>query len=239
MCSAPLELETAILKMIKKIVSHLMLSSLKRGFRRICWVGPQPAFDKNLPVIAYANHHSFYDGYVMWLLATRMLNRTPMLWMEEWRRFPFFAAVGAYPFPADDNRTRLRTIRQTAKRMDDDPGSFLIYFPEGKLHSPEAGILPIAAGSFERLDRIFPEKYWWPVRIHMTSHGEDRPTLLLSGGKPHRSATGNEVQLLEHKLNYLRNEPHNCSHLLLEGKKSEQETWDMGFMAGWFERYLR
>ena len=225
--------------MIEKIVSHLMVSSLKKGFRRICWVGPEPVFEDPLPIVAYANHHTFHDGYVMWLLGKVLLNRTPILWMEDWRRFPFFAAVGAYPFPPDDSRRRLRTIRQTARRMARDPASYLIYFPEGRLHPPEAGILPIAAGGLERLDRIFPDKYWWPVGIHLTTWGEDRPTLLLSGGTPHRQARGNEAEVLREQLASLRASPHACGRVLLEGKKSEQEAWNMQFMAGWFERYLR
>ena len=224
--------------MLKRLVSRIMISSLKKGFRRICWVGPQPQFPKNLPIIAYANHHTFYDGYVMWLLGQELLGRESMLWMEEWSRFPFFATVGAYPFPSDDNKRRLSTIRKTAKRMDANPDSYLIYFPEGILHPPERGILPIDFQNLQRLDRIFPDKYWWPVSIHMTTRGETLPTLLLSGGKPHQLATGNETANLEAGLDFLQSEAHLCSRVLLEGKKSDDENWDMSFMAGWFERYL-
>ncbi len=224
--------------MIKRLVSRTMVSSLRKGFRRICWVGPLPDFPENLPIVAYANHHTFYDGYVMWLLARELLGRETMLWMEEWQRFPFFAAVGAYPFPKEDKTRRLRTIRQTTKRLAQDPSSFLIYFPEGELHPPEAGILPINPRNMEQLDRIFPRKYWWPVSIHMTNRGETLPTLLLTGGTPHLSATGQEASTLQNGLDFLKDKPHPCSRILLEGKKSDDENWDMRFMAQWFERYL-
>lgn len=224
--------------MIEKLVSRLMISSLRKGFRRICWVGPEPEFPENLPVIGYANHNTFYDGYVMWLLATQVLNRSAMLWMEEWDRFPFFASVGAYPFPKDNAKRRLKTIRRTAQRMTKDPNIFLIYFPEGNLHPPEAGILPFDPEALKRLDRVFPDKYWWPVNIHMTSWGETLPTLLLSGGTPHKQATGLESEVLHQGLDALRTSSQTCNFSILEGKKSDDENWDMRFMARWFERYL-
>ena len=224
--------------MVKELVARIMLSSLKKGFRRICWVGPEPIFEENLPIIAYANHHTFYDGYVMWLLAQQLLGRDTMLWMEDWDRFPFFAAAGAYPFPSDDPARRLATIRKTARRLATDPDSFLIYFPEGELHPPEAGLLPIDTNNLKRLDRIFPDKYWWPVSIHMTTRGETLPTLLLSGGTPHRTVTGQESDNLEAGLNFLKQQPHNCDKVLLEGKKSDDESWNMQFMSRWFSRYL-
>lgn len=224
--------------MFKYLVSQIILSSLKKGFRRICWVGPLPDFPENLPVVAYANHHTFYDGYVMWLLGQELLGRESILWMEEWHRFPFFAAVGAYPFPADDKLRRLTTIRQTTKRMVQDPNAYLIYFPEGKLHAPETGILPISKNNLSRLDRILPDKYWWPVSIHLTNWGETRPTLLLTGGEPHRLSTGEEAAALQQGIDFLQSTQHPCSQTLLEGKKSDDEAWDMRFMARWFERYL-
>ena len=120
--------------MIKRLVSQMMMSSLKKGFRRICWVGPLPTFPEDLPIVAYANHHTFYDGYVLWLMAKVLLERDLILWMEEWDHFPFFAAVGAYPFPKDDAARRLTTIRQSTKRLTQNPNMCLAYFPEGKLH---------------------------------------------------------------------------------------------------------
>ena len=224
--------------MLKNLVARIMISSLKKGFRRICWVGPEPQFPANVPIVAYANHHTFYDGYVMWLLGRELFGRESMLWMEEWSRFPFFATVGAYPFPADDKSRRLSTIRRTAKRMAANPDSYLIYFPEGELHPPETGVLAIDKQNMQRLDRIFPDKYWWPVSIHMTTWGETLPTLLLTGGEPHKMATGEEVANLEKGLGFLRSSQHSCSKVLLDGQKSDDENWDMGFMAGWFERYL-
>ena len=201
--------------MLRSIVSRIMLSSLRAGFRRICWVGPEPEFDEDLPVVAYANHHTFYDGYAMWLLGRELLGRRSMLWMEEWYRYPFFAVTGAYPFPRNNPKLRLRTIRQTASRMASQSTSYLIYFPSGTLQPPEAGLGEVDADVMRRLDRIFPDKYWWPVSIHMTSWGETLPTLLLTGGAPHRLSTGDEAATLQEGLDLLRTDIQPCSRLLL------------------------
>ena len=224
--------------MLAHLVSRLMLRSLEKGFRRICWVGPKPQLDASKPVVLYANHHTFYDGYVLWLLADRMLGRSTLTWMEEWDRFPLFGAVGALPFPADDPGRRLKTIRGTRRRMQKDTSTLFIYFPEGRLHAPEEGILPFPAENLIDLDRFLPEKQWWPVAIHFTTRGESLPTLLMSGGEPHANADGLEAKRLESVWQSLRSSAGECSTVLLEGRKGPEEGWDLSVFRTWFERYL-
>lgn len=225
--------------MVDRLVARLMLRSLRKAFRRICWVGPAPNLDPHRPVVLYANHHTFYDGYVLWLLARKMLGRAPITWMAEWDRFPLFGAVGALPFPPDDPQRRLQTILTTRRRMKEDSSTILLYFPEGVLHPPEEGILPISAEDINRLDRVLPEKQWWPVAIHLTTRGESMPTLQLSGGVPHSRTDGSEMERLRSCLNALRSSAHTCSEVLLEGRKSPDENWDLSILGGWFERYSR
>lgn len=224
--------------MIDRLVSRLILNSLRKAFRRICWVGETPQLDPEKPVVVYANHHTFYDGYVLWLMSVNLLDRSPMTWMAEWDKFPFFGAVGAYPFPPDDAKERLRTIRQTSRRLRTDPRTLLFYFPEGVLHAPEEGIHPISSTDMVRLDRILPEKQWWPVAIHLTTRGESLPTLQLFGGEPHAKIDGNETQRLQRCLDTLRNKAQPCSHVLLEGAKGPEESWSFSVFGPWFRRYL-
>ena len=224
--------------MIDRLVSRLMINSLRKAFRRICWVGSQPQLDASRPVVVYANHHTFYDGYILWLLSKQMLNRRPMTWMEEWDKFPFFGAVGALPFPADDTQRKLKTIRSTSRRMKSDPNTLLFYFPEAELHAPEEGVRPFSSQDMARLDRILPDKQWLPIAIHMTTRGESLPTLQLYGGRPHDSIEGDEVERLQGCLDTLRSTAHSCSHTLLEGKKGPEEGWDMSFLKSWFQRYI-
>jgi 1-acyl-sn-glycerol-3-phosphate acyltransferase len=224
--------------MIDRIVSRLMLSSLRRAFRRICWVGTAPEFPADRPIVLYANHHNFYDGYLLWLLSTRLLHRKPVTWMAEWDAFPFFGSVGAFPFPPGDNHRRLRTIRRTSRLLREDPHSLLFYFPERELHPPEDGIRPISSAAMARLERIFPPASWWPVALHMTSRGDSLPTLLMAGNAYHECIDGREEERLREQLGWLKASAHPCERVLLEGHSSASESWNMRWMRGWFERYV-
>ena len=220
------------------LVEQLMLSSLRSAFRRICWIGPTPDFDKNKPILLYANHHTFHDGYVLWLVSKKLLGREIQLWMEDWDNFPIFGAVGARPFPENDLKQRIKTIRRTGEYLLKHPRSTLIYFPEGTLHPPEEGIIPFPPKIMHQLNRILPEVQWWPVAIHLTTHGEAQPTLLLTGGEPHEHPDGQERERLEACLHTLRSQVHSCETLLLGGKNSPNEAWNLKVLRPLFKRYL-
>ncbi|MDX1548833.1 MAG: acyltransferase, partial [Rhodothermales bacterium] len=141
------------MKAAAPLVRWMMRRSLRRAFRRVAWIGPAPALPEGVPVILYANHHNFYDGYLGWLVAARLLGRPAMTWMEAWDRFPFFGAVGALPFPPGDPRRRAATVRRTLRRFEEASSSVLVYFPEGRLHPPDEGLDPFPEGAFARLAR--------------------------------------------------------------------------------------
>lgn len=217
----------------------MLLRDLRKAFRRVCWIGPMPDLCADLPVVLYANHHNYYDGHLLWLVVDRLLGRSPTLWMADWDQFPFFAPSGALPFPPADARRRSATIRRTVRCFREQPETVLIYFPEGRLHVPEEGVHPFEKHTFARLDRLFPEKLWWPVALHVTWRGEAHPTAFLTGGTPHARACGEEPQRLRGLLDRLRSpEPPAPAQLLLEGRKDPSERWDFSFTAPFFERYL-
>lgn len=224
-------------------VERLIERSLRRSFRRVVWVGPEPwhgadaVLSPGRPLVLYTNHHSFYDGYFLWLLARRVMDRPPLLWMNEWARIPLFGPLGTLPFPPDDAAQRLATIRETARRLRDDPRHVFLYFPEGELRSPDAGVAEFSRDAFRRLAKLFPDAtQWWPVGIHVTWWGEDRPTALLTGGAPHDAPTG-ERDRLDALLETLRTTAPNTGRVLLDGRPSAHERWDLSVLAPLFRRW--
>jgi hypothetical protein len=189
-------------------------------------------------MIAYANHHHFYDGHLAWLLFRERLDRAATLWMAEWDRYPFFGAVGAQPFPPDDPLRRAATVRRTARRLRTQPRTVLVYYPEGTLHSPDSGLRAFDASAPQRLGRLFPEATWWPYAVHVTWWDESTPTALVTGGSPHE-ADGQEHARLQ-RLWWTLQDPDErpSTHLLLEGFNSPEERWSFSFAASFFERYL-
>lgn len=224
--------------LVASMVERLMHRALRRAFRRVFWTGKAPALPENVPIVMYANHHNFYDGYLAWLIIDHWQERSAMTWMADLDRFPFFIAKGAMPFPPDNPLRRAATVRRTAGRLRESPGSILAYFPEGKIQPPEGGIHDFDTTFMARLDRLFPDVLWWPVAMHGTWWGEAHPTMLLGGGTPHRGITGEEPAKLRAVLHAVRTAPPGEGHLLLDGRHGPDETWNFAWMRPWFARGL-
>jgi len=222
---------------LRWLVAAFLRWDLRRTFRRVTWVGPRLPELPDGPVIAYANHHHFYDGHLAWLLFRAHLNRRPTVWMEEWDRFPFFAAVGAQPFPPDAPARRAATIRRTARRFRARPRSALVYYPEGTLHPSEDGIQEFRPEAMARLARLYPTATLWPYAVHVTWRNEASPTALLTGGSPHEP-DGQEHARLHRLWRRLKTSDDPPTITLLHGRRSPEERWDFSFASAFFERYL-
>lgn len=205
----------------RRSVELVMRRSLARAFRYVGWVGPPPTLDPERPVVFHANHHSFYDGYLLWLVARAWLGRPVALWMEEYDRFPFFGWAGAMPFPADDARRRAATLRATGRFLREVPQGALLLFPEGVLHAPEDGVLSFPDG-VERLAAALPPAQACPVAIHLTWRGHDRPVALLRAGTVDAAGTVSRAALVD-AWDALRAHAGPPDRILLGGRRSVDE----------------
>ncbi|GIV04554.1 MAG: hypothetical protein KatS3mg016_0129 [Fimbriimonadales bacterium] len=163
----------------RRFVDWLIARSLRGHFRAVYVRGAFP--DEQRPLILYANHHYWWDGYLAyWLL--RSWGRSVIVWMEAYRRFPPFGAVGAMPFPANDAITRARTVRRTLEALC-SPQTTLLLFPEGKLHGDTERILPFQR-SLHWLARQVPEARVAPLAIYIEPSYHQYPRAYLGVGAP-------------------------------------------------------
>ncbi len=218
----------------------LIERDLASAFRRVVWAGEKPALPAGRPVVLYANHHAYFDSFLLWRLIARTLERPFIVWMEKWDDVPLFGPIGALPFPPEDARRRVQTIRETARRMAASPAILLLY-PEGELRPPDAGLGPWRA-DLPRLARLLPpEALWWPVGVRVTDWGQASPTALLAGGDLHPIPDGSERQRLQAVLDRLRaarpqDLASGAAHVLLEGKQGPDERWDLSRLGPLFRR---
>lgn len=229
-------------KLAAYFVKMWMRWDLRRSFQRVEWHGLwPPALPDARPLIVCVNHHHFYDGHLLWYLLTHTLGRASMVWMEEWRRFPFFAPVGAMPFPADDPQARAATIRRTARRFEADPQAALLYFPSGALQSPNVGIGPYAVERFARMHRLYPNALFWPVALHVTWDGAPHPVAQLQGGPLldlDDAAPGAIETHLRCQWHTLRETTAAPAHLLMRGRTSPADRWSFTWTLPLFKRLL-
>lgn len=213
---------------MRGLVGRLITRELRHACRRVSWVGDDPALPPG-PVVAFANHQSFFDGYLLWLLAARVARRPFVVWMEEADRFPFFALQGALPFPRHDPRGRAATIRRTRRLLQGTPAPLLAYFPEGTLHDADDPVRPIDGGPLARLHDALGGPSWWPVAVHATWRAEALPTIMLTGGPVNTTPPIDASMALERLRRRLRTRPA-AERVLLEGAAGAHERWDFSWM---------
>ena len=143
-------------------------------------------YDPSCPVILFANHHYWWDGYLgYWLI--RAWGRRMVVWMESYRRFPPFGAIGALPFPPDDPMARARTVKRSVQALRTEPATALLLFPEGTLHGDTERLLPFQR-SLHWLACRAPQATLLPLAIHIEPSYHQYPRAYLSVGAPFQSA---------------------------------------------------
>ena len=164
--------------------------NLKEGVRITNW------YDRNRPLVLFANHHYWWDGYLgYWLI--RALGRRMVVWMEAYRRFPPFGAIGALPFPPDDPQVRARTVRRTVQILRTEPATALLLFPEGTLHGDTERLLPFQRSLHWLVCRV-PQATLLPLALHIEPSYHQYPRAYLSVGAPfHSTATDETAWLAE------------------------------------------
>ncbi len=145
----------------------LIRRALRRGLSGV-WARGDVAAVRPGTMLA-ANHHSWWDAYLAWLVARRLkLPLAALMGDEQLVRFPFFEAHGAIP------RTRPREL---VRRLED--GALGIVFPEGELRpagppgvlAPGAARLAAMAGAPLR-----------PLAVRVVLRGAQHPEAYLSFG---------------------------------------------------------
>ena len=151
-------------------------------------------YDPSCPVILFANHHYWWDGYLgYWFI--RAWGRRMVVWMESYRRFPPFGAIGALPFPPDDPMARARTVKRSVQALRTEPATALLLFPEGTLHGDTERLLPFQR-SLHWLACRAPQATLLPLAIHIEPSYHQYPRAFLSVGAPFQSAATDEAAWL-------------------------------------------
>lgn len=185
-------LSGALVRLQARFVDWLIGRDLRRNFRAVyvrC-APPDPAH----PLVLFANHHYWWDGYLgYWLI--RAWGRRMLVWMEAYRRFPPFGAIGALPFPPDDPQVRARTVKRTVHALRTESATALLLFPEGTLHGDTERLLPFQRSLHWLACRV-PQATLLPLAIHIEPSYHQYPRAYLSVGAPFQSAATDETAWL-------------------------------------------
>ncbi len=149
---------------------YLIRRSLRRGLHGVYAKG---AWDE-LPsggVLLAANHHTWWDLYLVWFVGQRLKRPlSGLILPETLRQFPFFRSIGAVP------TTELREVLRRLGR-----GELVVVFPEGELR-PAGPVGTLEPGLSFLAGRARVPVY--PVAIRAVMRGAERPEIYLALGGP-------------------------------------------------------
>lgn len=148
-------------------VERVLLRSLRKNLRGVYWKGALPS----PPFVLAMNHHSFFDGHLVWLLFRHAKIRGSLLISEEnLRAFPILAAVGALS---------TKRLREALKRLQ--AGEAVAVFPEGELR-PAGPLGELQRGAVWLAQRAGVPIV--PVASRVWLRGYEHPEAFLLVGKP-------------------------------------------------------
>ena len=165
--------------LIGKGVGLMIRRTVRSRLRNLYWSPPTTKLEP--PVILYANHHGWLDGYIMFNAITKLGIRC-LDWIEEFDAFPLFSKIGGRRFEKGDVVGPENTVRTTIKLMRSEKRS-LILFPEGILHRPPS-IFSLGK-SLEAVAKKVPGVTLVPVALVYELSMHERPEAWVSFGEPH------------------------------------------------------
>lgn len=112
----------------------LVYSSLRRMFVRVRLRTVDDPRAAGIPLVAVANHPSWWDGYLALLLSRHFgLRRYLMMDAAQLRRYGFFAWAGCFGVERDDPRDVARAIVYAAHRLIKERDALLWMFPQAAI----------------------------------------------------------------------------------------------------------
>jgi hypothetical protein len=165
----PLRAGARLNALIGRALPWLIRRALRRELHGVYASGAWAALPPTGALLA-ANHHTWWDLYLAWLVKRRLGRPlSGLILPETLRRFPFFRAIGALP------TTELREALRRVGR-----GELLIIFPEGRL-CPPGRVAELEPGLAFLARRAQVPVY--PLAIRAVMRGAQRPEVFLRLGE--------------------------------------------------------
>ena len=160
--------------------------AIRRAFHRVAISAPHGEDWSGLPTIFYANHVSWWDGYMAFLLFDERWRSEGYLMMEEpqLRRYRFFQRCGCFSVDRHDPREAMRSVGYAAGLLRDHPRRALWIFPQGEIQPNDRRPLVTYAGA-AHVARRAGRVRCVPVALRFEFFGEQRPEALIRLGAPH------------------------------------------------------
>jgi 1-acyl-sn-glycerol-3-phosphate acyltransferase len=168
---------------------------MKRRFSGIHVRPPRAQVFRDIPLVAVANHVSWWDGFL--LLELHRLMRpgaqfyTVML-ESELRQHPFLERIGAIGIDPQSPSAVVSCIRELKRRVESHPDAMIFFFPQGRILPSWRRPLGFRRG-IEVFCEALKEVVVIPVALHIEPLNTVAPHAFVSAGEP---VTGESISAL-------------------------------------------
>jgi hypothetical protein len=204
-----------------KVIDWYVGRKVRGAFRGVWVRGTLPSAEGGL--LAYANHSSFWDGFIIQQLA-RTVGWDGYALMEEanLRKYPFHTRIGGISISREHPLESMRYTKQVLSR----PNAALFIFPEGELRGGQGPLGPLRRG-IELIAKTSKARCL-PVGIRYAFLEHEHPDVLIEVGAAHGpeelegftsrlSAVYDQVRAVRSTEGFTR---------VITGRSSVQERWD-------------
>lgn len=90
--------------------------------------------EKNIPLIIYANHSSWWDGLILFeLLKSVEFDLFVLMEEKQLREYKFFRRLGAFSIVRENPRKAVKSLNYAVELLRDGKNKTLLIFPQGEI----------------------------------------------------------------------------------------------------------
>ncbi|MBN1541738.1 lysophospholipid acyltransferase family protein [candidate division KSB1 bacterium] len=201
---------------------------LQRHFYAVWLIQTELDLHDDLPVVLLPNHHTWWDGFFVYLLNRAVIQRPLYLMMleEQLRKNPFFARVGAYSIDPHTPGGIRRSIDYTLSLLEFNP--LICLFPQGELTPSVQSEIQYRPGIGALTRRSDKPLQVVQLALRTLFLEQQRPEIFMLMGAPIQVESGQQPDLVQLQQKHrelldgldrsiAENEP---KRLLLQGRRS-------------------
>ena len=153
----------------------------RRHFAGVHWASADaPAAWDRTPIVAVANHSTWWDGPLAYLLTAALERRFHVaMEAEHLARYPYFGRIGAHPLRRTTPRARMADLQRIGAALT--PGAMLWMFPQGARRPAHAPLEALERGAAHLALTRGPVRIV-PVAIRLAHLSEQLPDAFVRVG---------------------------------------------------------
>lgn len=173
-------------KLIGRVFAVYHNRLLKKHFFAVHLNGEEnlKLIDDSMPVIMYANHSNWWDGFIAYLLTNRVLRKDDYLMMdiEQMKKYSFFRHIGVFSVDRNVPTEAVRSLTYAAELLSGTK-KYMWIFPQGEMLPQDRRPLKFFSGITKIAEKTGNINLV-PVCFRYEFIKEQRPEVFISIGKP-------------------------------------------------------